>query len=186
MRTAILLALVSGLFLTGQASAKEMKNATVCGASGCERQASGKQLEWLAQVGNQAEPPGGAPFYTVSVVVAEPAGTRETLHSIYVPSKHVIGTKPDGSRTVQWFEPLPQFAAVLKHIAPALKPFPSSRFPSSPTSIAPRPAPDPGSSAWPRIALIAVLGAAVLAAGALALIRRAARRNYGHGSLAPE
>jgi hypothetical protein len=172
MRLATIIAVLSALLLAGQASAKEIKSAAVCGASGCERQAGSPRLQWLAQVGDRAEPPGTAPFYTVSVVVAEPNGTRATLRSIYVPSKHRVGAKPDGSDTVTWFEALPQYAAALDRIAPQVKPFAASRFPSSPTSLAPRAVAEPAHRAWPWIVLTAAAGITLLAAAALGLARR--------------
>jgi hypothetical protein len=180
MRLATIIAVLSALVLTGQAAAKEIKSAAVCGASGCERQAGSPRLQWLAQVGDRAQPPGAAPFYTVSVLVAEPNGTRATLRSIYVPSKHRVGAKPDGSNSVTWFEALPQYASALDVIAPQVEPFSASRFPSSPTSLTPRAVPEPAHRAWPRIVLITAAGVALLAAAALGLARRGRLgRRYG-------
>jgi hypothetical protein len=179
MRLAPLVALVALLVFADQATAKEMENAVVCGGSGCVTIQHGRQLQWLGQVGNQTRPPTAAPFYTVAVDVVEPSGTRQTLRSVYVPSERKVGAKPDGGTTVVWFDVLPQYASALKTIARDTQAYPASRFPTSPTSLAPRAAPASDARSWWPVATAAALAAVALAG--LGFLARARLRARWHG-----
>jgi hypothetical protein len=189
MRLITLVTLLSALVLAGQAAAKDIKGATVCGDSGCEQVPDSSQSQWLAEVGDGAGPPGAAaPFYTVRVVVAESDGTRLTLRSLYVPSERKVGAKPDGSDRVAWFKALPQYVNVLQAIAAQAKPFPASRFPTAPTSLSPKAvSPSSHGTRLPLVPIgVAVLGLIAMTAIAVRLGSRVRHRADRGDQRAPQ
>jgi hypothetical protein len=185
VRLTAFLVLISSLVFAGYASAKDIQNAVVCGASGCQETEHGSQLQWLAEVGDSSGPPGAAAFYTVRVLVNEDNGQRETLRGLYVPSRNRVGAMPDGSQVVKWFEALPQYVKAVAAIAPDVKPYPPSRFPTSPTSLLARPA--PADHGWSFFLAVGLAGAVALAGTGALLVRggRWRRRTAAEAVVSP-
>jgi hypothetical protein len=167
---AIAAALVAAaLVVPAAAAAKEVKEGTVCGASGCRTVTDKDLLMALVDGGGiVSDPPQAGPFYEVTVVME--AGPEEhSFETQMVPSRDAL-RGADGT----WME-LPAAARrVLDRVAgDDLAPFPAAGL----TGAAPAPDPAPAAAAesgglsW--IEGLLVVGALILlAAGFLAVWRR--------------
>ena len=171
------------------AAAKEMKEATFCGAGGCKTYGDPDTLRTIPLGGEKMAPePPAAAFYTVEVVLA--AGPDEHKYSFYwVPSAEVIGTGGQEAGTITWFRVFGTAVGALRRATDGIEPFaaPSGAWPATvrkppwepvPTA-APEPAPaattgDREGNAMPWVALASGAGG-VLALLALALVMRRRR-----------
>lgn len=166
---AALAAAAFALVVPATASAKEIKEGTVCGASGCETVTDRELLMALIDGGGiSSEPPQAAGFYEVEIVMAAEA-EQHTFETQMVPSRNAL-RGDDGT----WMQ-LPAAAkrALNRVVGDDLKPFPAVGLIGA--APAPDPAPaaaaEPGGLSWFGGAL--VVGALVLAAaGFVALGRR--------------
>ena len=173
MRTpAIAAALAAAaLVVPAAAAAKEVKEGTVCGASGCKTVTDKELLMSLVDGGGiTSEPPQAGAFYKVTIVMA--AGPEEhSFETQMVPSRDALRTD-DGT----WMElPAAAKSALASVTGDELKPFPAAGL------IGAAPAPDParapvaaaesGGLSWLEGSL--VVGALILvAAGFLTFGRR--------------
>ena len=185
MRTpAIAAALVAAaLIVPAAASAKEIKEGTVCGASGCVDVTDRELLMALVDGGGiSSEPPQAGPFYNVTVVM-EAGPERHSIESQMVPSRDALRAG-DGT----WMA-LPAAAKLALDEVLAgedVKPYPASGLIGA--APAPDPAPpavaaEPGGLSWFQGFL--VVGALILAAaGFLAISRgwRPSLRRRGAGT----
>lgn len=182
MRTpAIAAALVAAaLIVPAAAAAKEIKEGTVCGASGCETVTDRELLMALVDGGDiSSEPPQAAGFYEVEIVMVG-EGEQHTFETQMVPSRNAL-RGDDGT----WMQ-LPAAAkrALTTVVGDDLKPFPAVGL------IGAAPAPDPGpvAAAEPGgLSLpegLLVVGALVLVAAGFLMFgrRRPSLRRRGAGA----
>ena len=171
------------------AAAKEMKQATFCGAGGCKTYDDPDTLRTIPLGGEAMAPePPAAPFYTVELVFA--AEGEEHGYSVYwVPSEEVIGTGGQEVGTLAWFRVFGSAVAAMRRATDGIEPFaaPSGAWPATvrkpPWEPVPTAAPEAAPAAAPAEregsatpwAAIASGAAGVLALVAAALVLRRRR-----------
>ena len=176
MRTpAIAAALVAAaLVVPAAAAAKEIKEGTVCGASGCETVSDRELLMALIDGGGiSSEPPQAAGFYEVEIVMVG-EGEQHTFETQMVPSRNAL-RGDDGT----WMElPAAAKSALTEVVGDDLEPFPAVGLIGA--APAPDPAPvaaaDPGGLSWFHGAL--VLGALILLAVGLLVLSGGRRPSW--------
>jgi hypothetical protein len=176
LRPPIALALLALLALPVTASAKEVKSATVCGASGCHT-VTGSAARNVVEGGGPAGPPAAAPFYSVRVKIAIGAGRTDSWRTAWVPSRDRVRGLDEVNHRYAWMTASAGQADALNAAARGLTPFPASRLSgwARPVSTATSPPPAPQQSEtsfdWLPAVLIVLAAAAAAAAGGLALRR---------------
>jgi hypothetical protein len=168
MRTpAIAAALVAAtLVVPATAAAKELKEATICGAGDCSTVTDKALVGALADGGNPTDPPQAGPFYKVTIVMTAGDGDH-SFDTQMVPSRHAL-RGADGL----WMDLPPGAEAALRSaIGDSLEPFPASRL-----SGAALPAPARAPAADPRglspiQSILVLAGLILIAAGFIAVGR---------------
>jgi hypothetical protein len=182
MRTpAIAAALVAAaLIVPATATAKELKEATVCGAGDCSTVTDKALVGALADGGNPSDPPQAGPFYKVTIVMTAGDGDH-SFETQMVPSRHAIR----GADGIWMALPAHAEQALKSAIGDGLEPFPASQLTGAALPTPAR-APAPDSRGLSPLQSILVLGGLILiAAGFIAVGRRhrpALRRRPGAGA----
>ena len=169
------LALLAALALPAAASAKEVRSATVCGASGCNTVA-GPDAQALVEGGAPTGPPPAAPFYNVRVKIDAGGGHVVSFRTAWVPSRARVRGLDEVNGRYAWMTASAEQADALNAAARGLEPFPSSRLngwarPVSAPASAPEPKRSESGFDWLAAVLIALAAAAVASGGGLALRR---------------
>jgi hypothetical protein len=175
--------------LSAPATAKIITKATVCGASGCKTVTDKAALAGIEDGGPPTTPPkAAAPFYRVTLTVAEREdgrGPQHTFRNAYVPSLNLLrtdGANPGGSNV--WLT-AGNSGEVYERLARGLEPLPAARLGQIESAVLPRaqvvevfsPASkaaassDGGGFPWTAI-LLALGGAGVLAVTARLIVAR--------------
>ena len=148
--------IVLALAFAPAAVAKEIAEAKVCGADGCEAVADESSRFALMDAGSPTEPPTRAPYYEVSAEFAA-EGHRETVGFVAVPEHKVI-RYDDGN----WYTMTTQQTALIKELTAGAKPFPAAGLvgAAEPPATQPAPSGDADSPLWPEGVIIALVALA--------------------------
>jgi hypothetical protein len=173
-RLALCLSLVLPLVLAGEAAAKKVVSAKVCGASDCRTVKDREALLALQEGGGPTDPPDAGAFYRAELTVLGD-GERFTFPIAIVPDAGLIrgGTEADG---YVWMPVSRGAVQEFREMTRGLAPFPPGRLQGlDPPEArvdevvlppAADPAPSDGAPVWPWIV------AAVAALGLVGLLRR--------------
>jgi hypothetical protein len=179
-RTTLLLAMGLLAAPAGEAAAKEVVAAKVCGASECRQVEDERPLAAFSEGGPAAPgPERAAGFYRAELTVAGEGGDRFRFELAVVPTAGMIRSE-DGT----WMPVSRTAAAQLRRVTRGLEPVPAGELGSlagpEPVEarvdevVVPEPEPSPSSPWWPW-----VLGGATVVAGLALLALRRRRREVG-------
>jgi hypothetical protein len=170
---AALVAAALALVVPAATSAKEIKEGTVCGASGCETVTDRELLMALVDGGGiSSEPPQAGPFYRVEIVMAG-EGEMHSFETQMVPSRDAL-RGDDGT----WMQ-LPAAAkrALDQVVGEDLEPYPASGLiGAAPAPDLAPPASDRGGLSWLQGGL--VVGGLILLAAAVIVLSQGRRPSW--------
>jgi hypothetical protein len=185
IRTIPLVVVAAAMVLAAPAVAKEIEEATVCGAGGCTKVTPRGDAHAMLEGGAVSDAPAPAPFYRIRLGIGDGSGkVFERFSILYVPSADKVFAM-DG----QWMNTTTAAERVLDRVTRGHRPLPGKRLEtvrgeaaetigtSLPPEIVTAPDDGPGSGgggvpAW-LIVLAAGGGLALVGGGAaLALMRR--------------
>jgi hypothetical protein len=112
-------------------SAKELRSATICGVSGCDRTTPGEPTRLAERAfetggGSYASPPThGAPWYSARAIVAG-EGAHAALRLAIVPSLELIRSFDAASHDFNWISMTPEGVRAYAQLTRGLEPFPAS------------------------------------------------------------
>jgi hypothetical protein len=185
IRTIPLVVVAAAMVLAAPAVAKEIEEATVCGAGGCTKVTPRGDAHAMLEGGAVSDAPAPAPFYRIRLGIGDGSGkVFERFSILYVPSADKV-LAMDG----QWMNTTTAAQRALDRVTRGHRPFPAKRLKTVPgeaaettgTSLPPEivtpPDDGPGSGgggvpAW--LIVLAAGGGLALAGGgaAWALMRR--------------
>ena len=197
LRTILLVvAAAAAMVLAAPAMAKEIEEATVCGAGGCTKVTPRGDAHAMLEGGAVSDAPAPAPFYRIRMGIGDGSGkVFERFSILYVPSAEKVRAM-DG----QWMTATTAAVRALDRVTRGHGPFPARRLTTAPggaaemtgTSLPPEivTAPDdaPHSSgggvpAW--LIVLAVGGGLALAGGGAAWALRRRPPSGGEAAIAP-
>jgi hypothetical protein len=161
----------AALAIPATAAAKEIEQATVCGASACTTVKDRTLLESLVNGGRVSHAPAAAAFYRVTIAIATGDGHSDSFTTVMVPGRDAIRGE-DG----RWMALPAATKSALLTAAGDLAPFPASKLTGAASPPAPRPAappaaaPDDGGLSWFQRLMLAT--PILIAAGLLVSRRR--------------
>jgi hypothetical protein len=173
-RLALCLSLVLSLVFAGEAAAKKVVSAKVCGASDCRTVKDREALLALQEGGGPTDPPDAGAFFRAELTVLGD-GERFTFPVAIVPEAGLIrgGTEAEG---YVWMPVSDKAMVELRDVTRGLEPFPPAKLqgidpPEARVDEVVLPpaadtAPSDGAPVWPWIV------AAVAALGVVGLLRR--------------
>ena len=129
------------LALAAPAAAKELTQATLCGADGCISLSDRATLRELPTGGERrAEQPPPSPYYAVELVV-EHERERNEVVMWWIPSRNLLAANRETPGTLSWFPVYGEAIALMRNLTRELEPFATPR--AWPAQVA---APGPGTS----------------------------------------
>jgi hypothetical protein len=184
-RRALLVSIVAAsLVAAPTASAKEVQQVRLCGATDCvtfDRGNSGGKLQLFAETGTAASAPRRAVgWYRLRTRIGGEGMEPVVFTNAYVPSLGVIRVDDEGGGGYAWYSVNPEIAPVLRNAAGRLAPRPAATLhvndiapgvPAPTATASPPPRRDSGAGGggwW----MIAAAGGAALIGGLLVVRRR--------------
>lgn len=185
----LVVAASAAMVLAAPAVAKEIEEATVCGAGGCTKVAPTGDAHAMLEGGAASDAPASAPFYRIRLGIGDGSGkVFERFSILYVPSADKVRAI-DG----QWMNTTTATERALDRVTRAHRPFPAKRLNPAPgaaaetigTSLPPEivtpgddgpPSGGGGVPAW--LIVLAAGGLALMGGGAAWALRR--RPSGGH------
>jgi hypothetical protein len=128
----LVVAASAAMVLAAPAVAKEIEEATVCGAGGCTKVAARDDAHAMLEGGAVSDAPASAPFYRIRLGIGDSSGTVfERFSILYVPSAGKVRAI-DG----QWMNTTTAAERALDRVTLAHRPFPAKRLNTAPGEAA--------------------------------------------------
>ena len=128
----LVVAASAAMVLAAPAVAKEIEEATVCGAGGCTKVTPRGDAHAMLEGGAVSDAPASAPFYRIRLGIGDGSGrVFERFSILYVPSADKVRAI-DG----QWMNTTTATERALDRVTRGHRPFPAKRLNTAPTEAA--------------------------------------------------
>ena len=128
----LVVAASAAMVLAAPAVAKEIEEATVCGAGGCAKVAPRGDAHAMLEGGAVSDAPASAPFYRIRLGIGDGSGkVFERFSILYVPSADKVRAM-DG----QWVNTTMAAERALDRVTRGHRPFPAKRLNTAPGAAA--------------------------------------------------